>query len=215
METVINNFFASFSMTKDAWQFMWVILFYFIAMLAITIERWIYVYVRSNINATLFMDQIRKLVSKGDLKKGISLCNRAGNKALPQVVKAALEEADRKEFVDFRAVQSAVDESTLEIIPRLNKRTNWLSVLGNISTLTGLLGTIVGLMISFAAADAGGGSEGLAVGIAVAMQTTMWGLIVAIPSNIMFTFINTKTTAILDDIDEHSVKLIHLLTGGK
>lgn len=214
MATVINNFFASFSPTQDAFQFMWIILFFFIAMVAITIERWIYVYFRSNINAPLFMGKIRKLVSAGDLKKAISLCKSAGKKALPQVVLSALEEAERKEFVDFRAVQNAVDESTLEIIPRLNKRTGWLSVLGSISTLTGLLGTIVGLMISFAAADAGGG-EGLAAGIAVAMQTTMWGLIVAIPSNIMYTFINTKTSAILGDIDEHSVKLIHLLTGGK
>ncbi len=214
MDLVISNFFHQFNPATDGFQFFWVILLFFIAMVAITIERYVYVFVRSNVNANRFMAEIRKLVAAGDFKKAIALCKSAGHKALPQVVLAALEEAERKEFVDFRAVQNAVDESTLEIIPRLNRRTGWLTVLGNVATLTGLLGTIVGLMISFAAADAGGG-EGLAQGISVAMQTTMWGLIVAIPSNLFYTFLNTKTSAILDDIDEHSVKLIHLLTGGK
>lgn len=214
MDLVISNFFHQFNTSTDGYQFFWIILIFFIAMVAITIERYVYVFVRSNVNADRFMAEIRKLVAAGDFKKAIALCKSAGQKALPKVVLAALEEAERKEFVDFRAVQNAVDESTLEIIPRLNRRTGWLTVLGNVATLTGLLGTIVGLMISFAAADAGGG-EGLAQGISVAMQTTMWGLIVAIPSNLFYTFLNTKTSAILDDIDEHSVKLIHLLTGGK
>ena len=83
------------------------------------------------------------------------------------------------------------------------------------------LGTIVGLIISFKAvgdpkiAAAGGGSTALAAGISVAMFTTMWGLIVAIPSIFFYTVVSNKTQNILDDIDEHSVKLIHLLTGGK
>ncbi|MBM3328530.1 MAG: MotA/TolQ/ExbB proton channel family protein [Calditrichaeota bacterium] len=211
-----SQFFHTFSTSVPGWQMMWAILLFGIFTIAIIIERGLFIYVKSNVNANLFMAEIRKLVSAGDFKKAIALCKSAGEKALPKVVHAALSEADRREFVDYRAVQNAVDEATLELIPRLSKRTGFLAVLGNIATLTGLLGTIYGLIISFSAAgSAGGGAEALAQGIGIAMFTTLWGLVVAIPAIIAYTLINTKTNDIIDDIDEHSVKLIHLLTGGK
>jgi biopolymer transport protein ExbB/TolQ len=87
-------------------------------------------------------------------------------------------------------------------------------VLANVATLSGLLGTIYGLMFAFAAAGAGSGGD-LAAGISTAMLTTLWGLVVAIPATLVYTFLSNKSQSILDDIDEHSVKLIHLLTGGK
>ncbi|MBM3325886.1 MAG: MotA/TolQ/ExbB proton channel family protein [Calditrichaeota bacterium] len=211
-----SQFFHTFSTDVSGWQMMWMILCFGLIALAIMIERGLFVYVKSNINANLFMAEIRKLVSAGDFKKAIALCKAAGEKALPKVVLAALAEADRREFIDYRAIQNAVDEATLELIPKLSKRTGYLAVLGNVATLTGLLGTIYGLILSFQAAGAaGGGAEALAQGIAIAMFTTMWGLVVAIPAIIAYTLINTKTNDIIDDIDEHSVKLIHLLTGGK
>lgn len=218
----MSDFFGQFNPGQPGWQFMWIILVYLVAAVAITIERMIYVFARANTNAPHFMSEIRKLVAAGDFKKAISLCKAAGSRALPQVVLAALTEAERREFIDFRAVQNAVDESSLEVIPKMSRRTGWLNTLAQISTLTGLLGTIVGLIISFkmvsdpeAAAAMGGAQKALAKGISVAMFTTMWGLIVAIPSTFFYTVINNKTQNLLDDIDEHSVKLIHLLTGGK
>lgn len=217
----VSDFFSQFNFTSPGWQYMWIILIFFAAMLAIAVERLIFIFVRANTNAPAFMAEIRKLVAAGDFKKAISLCKSAGNRALPQVVLAALLEAEKREFIDYRAIQNAVDEASLEVIPKLNKRTNWLAVLANVATLTGLLGTIVGLIISFKAvgdpklAAAGGATQALAQGIAVAMYTTMWGLTTAIPAIFFYTIINNKTQSILDDIDEHSVKLIHLLTGGK
>lgn len=214
--SMLSNFFNAFKTTQPGWQFMWIILFFGVIVVAITIERGIYIYIRSNIHANRFMEKVRELVSKDNYDRTIELCKAAGNKALPQVVLAAVKEAKAREFVDYRAIQNAVDEATLEIIPRLNLRTNYLQTLGNIATLTGLLGTIFGLIISFqAAAQSGGGAEQLSAGIGIAMLTTMWGLTVAIPSLIAFTIINTKANNIIDDIDEHSVKLIHLMTRGK
>lgn len=217
----MGDFFAQFNPGSPGWQFMWIIAIYFFAMIVITLDRMIYVYVRANTDAPRFMAEIRKLVAAGDFKKAIALCKSAGNRALPQVVLAALNEAEKREFIDFRAIQNAVDEASLEIIPKLGRRTPWLAVLGNIATLTGLLGTIVGLIISFKAvgdpkmAATGGGTTALAKGISVAMFTTMWGLVVAIPAIFFYTVLSNKSQALLDDIDEHSVKLIHLLTGGK
>lgn len=213
---MLSKFFYTFSTAVSGYQMMWIILFFGIVGLAIIIERGIFIYVTSNVNANLYMTEVRRLVSAGDFKKAIALCKAAQEKALPYVVLAALNEADKKEFVDYRAVQNAVDEATLEIIPKLTKRTGYLAQIGNVATLTGLLGTIYGLIISFeASASTGGGAEALAAGISIAMFTTMWGLIVAIPCIIAYTLLNTKTNQIVDDIDEHSVKLIHLLTGGK
>ncbi len=213
---MLSKLFHSFMPGFEAWVFMWVMLFFLVAGMAIIIERVIFLWARSNINANLFMAEIRKLVSAGDFKKAIALCKSADGKALPMVVLAALIEADKKEFVDYRAVQNAVDEATLEIMPRLTKRISYLAQLGNLATLTGLTGTVFGLILSFEAAGAtGGGAESLSAGIGVAMFTTLFGLIVALPNILGYTVLNTKANEIVDDIDEHSVKLIHLLTGGK
>lgn len=214
--SVFSKFFHAFNMSQPGWQFMWVILIFFGMMVAITVERSVFIYIRSNISASRFMAKISELVKKENYDRAIELCKAAGQKALPQVVLAAVKEAKAREFIDYRAVQNAVDEATLEIIPKLNKRTGYLAVIGNISTLTGLLGTIFGLIVSFEAAGAAGsGQEALTQGIAVAMLTTLWGLLAAIPALIAYTILNTKANDIVDDIDEHTVKLIHLLTRGK
>jgi biopolymer transport protein ExbB/TolQ len=119
-------------------------------------------------------------------------------------------------MIDFRSVQNAVDEASLEVMPRLVKRTNWLAQLGNVATLTGLLGTIFGLIGSFGAIGASGANAALlSQGIAIAMYTTLFGLTVAIPALLAYTLITNKTQDIIDDIDEYSVKLIHLLTGAR
>ena len=213
----MQEFFHAFNSEVSGYLFMWTILLMFVGMVAIAIERAYYIYVRSNVNAPRFMAEIRKFVINGDFKKAMNLCKAAGTKALPEVVLAALAEADKKEFVDYRAIQNAVDEATLEIIPKLTSRTGYLAMIANIATLTGLLGTIFGLIRSFTAVSLAGAEAGtaLSAGISIAMITTFFGLITAIPSILLYTVINTKTTKIIDDIDEHSVKLIHLLTGSK
>jgi len=210
-------FVKAFSPAVSGYLFMWAILVFFVFMIAIAIERAHFIMVRSNTNAVRFMAEIRKMVINGEFKKAMNLCKAAGDKALPQVTLAALAEADKKEFVDYRAIQNAVDEACLEIIPRLTKRTGYLAMIANVSTLLGLLGTIFGLIQAFTAVSVSGAeaSSNLAAGISIAMITTYWGLITAIPAIVIYTLLNTKTGDIIDDIDEHSVKLIHLLTGSK
>jgi len=102
----------------------------------------------------------------------------------------------------------------------LQKRTNYLSMLANIATLTGLMGTIYGLIIAFESIGAKEIPEAekpaaLASGIAVAMNTTIFGLAVAVPTLIIYTVIQNKTTQIIDEMDEHLVKLINLITGNR
>ena len=213
-------FFTSFQTDQYGWEYMWIILLMGVFALAISIERLYYIMIRSNVNADKFMLEIRKLVTSGNIKRAIALAEEGKTKALPYVVLAGLKKVAESETLDFRSIQNAVDEGTLEIIPRLQKRTNYLSMLANVATLTGLMGTIYGLIIAFAAI---GGSEipeadkpkYLAQGIAAAMNTTIFGLSVAIPTLIVYTFIMNRTTEIIDELDEHLVKLINLITGNR
>jgi biopolymer transport protein ExbB/TolQ len=90
----------------------------------------------------------------------------------------------------------------------------------NVATLTGLMGTIYGLILAFQAVSGEGIPEAdktkfLAAGISAAMNTTIFGLMVAIPSLIIYTYLSNRTTKIIDEMDEHLVKLINLITGNR
>jgi biopolymer transport protein ExbB/TolQ len=215
-----KSFFATFDPNMSGYMYMWVILVMGIVALAIAIERSYYILVRSNVNADKFMMEIRKLVTSGNIKRAISLAEEGKQKALPYVVLAGLKKVSESETLDFRSIQNAVDEGTLEVIPRLQKRTNMLAMLANVATLTGLMGTIYGLIIAF---EAVGGSEiseadkprVLAQGISIAMNTTIFGLGIAIPTLIIYNYLQNKTTQIIDEMDEHLVKLINLITGNR
>ncbi len=196
---------------NDGGWFMHPILIIAIFALATIIERIYYIMGRYNINGAEFMAQVQKLVLANNIDRAIKLCNRAPSAALAKVVKAGLTRANRGEI----EVQNAVDEATLEVLPELQKRTNYLSVYANVATLLGLLGTIMGLIDAFDAidaADAAQRSSALARGISVAMNTTAFGLIVAIPAMMVHATLQSSTIKIIDEIDQYSVKLINLLS---
>jgi biopolymer transport protein ExbB/TolQ len=220
MEAFLAGFGKSFSPGDPAFMFMYVISLFAAAALAIAIERFYYIMIRSNINADKFMAEIRKLVAGGNMDRAIALCDKGKQKALPFVVLRGLKRAIESEALDFRAIQNAVDEGTLEVIPKLQERTNYLSMFANVATLTGLMGTIFGLIIAFDAVGGEGIPEAdktryLAAGISAAMNTTIFGLMVAVPSLIVYTFLTNRTTKIIDEMDEHLVKLINLITGNR
>lgn len=203
---------------RPGWFFLWVLLLVLVFAVAIAIERAIYIFVKSNINAPKFMAEIRKLVKAGEYSKALNLCERAKDRALPKVISHGLEKVANSESVDFRSIQNSVDEGMLEVIPRLQERTPFLAMIGNVATLIGLMGTIYGLILSFKSVSAAGIDSAekarlLAAGISTAMNTTFMGLFVAIPTILIYTFIHSKTTKIIDEIDEHTVKLINLITG--
>ncbi|NOZ60476.1 MAG: MotA/TolQ/ExbB proton channel family protein [Calditrichaeota bacterium] len=216
MADILKNF----STNSTGWFFMWALLVAAVFMVAVAIERIYYIMVRSNINAQKFMDEIRKQVRAGDYKKAIALCQSAKKRALPQVVLAGLKKVGSAEKIEFRAIQNSVDEGTLEVIPKLRERTSYLSMIANVSTLLGLMGTIYGLIAAFKSVsspgiDAAEKSRMLAAGISVAMNTTLTGLMIAVPAILLYTFIHNKTDQIIDEIDEHTVKLINLITGNQ
>ena len=190
--------------------FMYPILVFGIIALAIGFERIYYVLFRANINGTAFMAQIQKLIMANNIDRAIKLCNAEPNAALPRVLKAGLTRANRSEI----EIQNAVDESVLDVFPKLNKRTSFLPMLANVSTLTGLLGTIMGLIAAFDAVATAAPDEKqrlLAGGIAMAMYTTAGGLCAAIPILMLHSFVQSSTTKIMDDVDQFALKTVNLL----
>ncbi|MCK5078119.1 MAG: MotA/TolQ/ExbB proton channel family protein [Calditrichia bacterium] len=215
-----DTFFIMFKWSEPGAAFMWVISIVGLFALAISIERVWFIMVKSNINANKFMLEIRKYVTSGNIKKAINLCEKGKDKALAYVVLQGLKKVLESESLDFRSIQNAVDEGTLEVIPKLQQRVSYLSMLANVATLLGLMGTIYGLILSF---DAVSGeaipekdkSKALAKGISTAMNTTIFGLAVAIPTLVFYTMLQSQTSRIIDEMDEHLVKLINLITGSR
>ena len=191
--------------------FMYGILAVWVIALATIIERFYFVFFRYNLNGAAFMAQIQKLVMANNIDRAIKLCNAAPNAALPKVIKAGLTRANKGEA----EIQNAVEEATLEVIPHIQKRTPALQGVANVATLLGLLGTIVGLIEAFAALEFARPDDRqkvLSRGIALAMNTTAFGLIVAIPCIFAHMILSGVTKRIIDEIDQYSVKLQNLLT---
>ncbi len=177
---------------------------------AIAVERLVSLTLRFNINAPQFMAQVQKLVLANDVDRAIKLCNSAPRAALPKVIKAALTRANKGEL----EIAQAVEEATLELVPNITKRTASLQQVANIATLLGLLGTIVGLIQAFdavATAPPDMKTMLLTKSISVAMNTTAFGLIVAIPTLAVYVYLTNVTKKIIDEIDQYSVKLQNLL----
>ncbi len=190
--------------------FMWPILIIAIFALAIGAERLYYIMLRANINGTAFFAQVQKLIMANNIDRAIKLCNAESNAALTKVLKAGLTRANRR----TEDITTAVEEATLEVVPMLQKRTAYLGMWANVATLLGLLGTISGLVQAFkavAAASPETKQTMLASGISVAMYTTAFGLVVAIPVMVCHSVIENRTKKLVDEIDQYSVKLINLL----
>jgi biopolymer transport protein ExbB/TolQ len=194
----------------DGGLFMHPIAFVSVFGIAIAIERFIFLFFKYNINANQFMAQIQKLVMANNIDRAIKLCNAAPSAALPKVIKAGLTRANKGEI----EIANAVEEATLEVIPNITKRTPTLQQVANIATLLGLLGTIIGLIKAFeavATAPPDMKTQMLTASISIAMNTTAFGLLVAIPTLAAYIFLNNVSKKIIDEIDQYSVKLQNLL----
>lgn len=200
--------FAEFYQEGGFWM-------HFIALSAVigagvTIERFIFLFFRFNINGGQFFNQIQKLVMANNIDRAIKLCNAADKAALARVIKAGLTRANKSES----DISAAIEEASLEVGPSIGKRITMISALANIATLLGLLGTIFGMIEAFeavATVSADQRATALAKGISIAINTTGFGLLVAIPLLSMHIFISNLAKKISDEIDLYSVKLENLL----
>lgn len=189
--------------------FMWVILLIWAIGVAIAIERFSKLSFKLDVDGPSFMNELQRYILSNDIQGAIRVCS-GSVAALPKVLKSGLKRSDKS----VSQVQNAIDATALEVIPKVELRLNYLQLIANISTLFGLLGTIQGLIQTFAAvgsADPAQKQELLALGIAKAMNTTFLGLLSAITIMMLHAFLSAKSEKIINEIDEFSVKLLDLL----
>jgi biopolymer transport protein ExbB len=182
--------------------------------LAIVVDRIIVLYFRANLDKESFLRGLRKHIYSGDLDQAISYT--AGQKRTPltSVIKAGLISVPKGDD----DVQAAMDEATLRETPRIEKRTGYLAMIGNVATLLGLLGTIIGLIQCFGAVSNANPADKamlLSKGISEAMNCTAFGLAVAIPSLIAYSVLQGRTQAMVDDINESAVGVLNLIVANK
>ncbi len=112
------------------------------------------------------------------------------------------------------SIEAAMEEGMMEVMPDLEERTHYLATFANIATLLGLLGTIIGLIQAFTAvagADPADKAELLSASISVAMNTTAFGLIAAIPLILIHSFLSSRTAKLVDNIEMAAVKCLNLI----
>jgi biopolymer transport protein ExbB len=192
--------------------FMYPILFWQVLAIAIIVDRAIYLY-KASINREIFLATMQKCILAGDIGRAIKLCS-AANAPLARIVKAGLMKVNRPDA----EVQSAMDEAALVELPKIEQRTPLLALFANLSMLSGLLGTVAGLIESFGAvanADAASKATMLAKGISEAMNCTAFGLIASIIALIGFAIHNNKTQKLLDDINAATVQVVNLVVNNR
>ena len=203
--------FLAHAFEEGGWG-MWPILFWSVITVAIIVERAIYLY-RSTINKDVFLATMQKCILAGDIGRAIKLCS-AAQAPLARIVKAGLMKVNRPDA----EVQAALDEQALHEMPKIEHRTGYLAMLANLAMLSGLLGTVTGLIKSFGAVagvDPSAKATMLAKGISEAMNCTAFGLIVAIIGLIGFAWLNGKTQAISDDVHEATVQVLNLVVNNR
>jgi len=180
---------------------------------AIAVERWRFLRNALFANRKAYSDLLPLLRSK-NYEKAQTYAS-SNQSAIARIVLAAVETMEASPRRDD--IQSAMQEGILETVPRLAKRTNYLSILANISTLLGLLGTIIGLIAAFTAvahADPAEKATLLSESISVAMNTTAFGLIAAIPLLLVHSLLQNKTVEIVDSIEMAGVKFLNAMVRG-
>jgi biopolymer transport protein ExbB/TolQ len=188
---------------------MWPILFTGIFVWGIAIERFIYLFFRASVPTEAFLRSLEKAIVGGSLSRASNLALGSGT-PLGRIVHAGLV----KVTTDVNQVQMAIDQAALHELPRIERRTPYLAMMGNVAMLLGLLGTITGMIISFGAvadADASDKAVMLARGISEAMNCTAFGLLIAIPSLLLYAILQGKTQKLVDDINEGSVRVLNLV----
>ncbi len=189
----------------------WCILLVGVASLVLVAERARALYVHYGMNVDEFVDKIHNLILAKKMDEALLVCAQMEAKPLASAYKTILEKADRDDDTIFQAQDIAMSEN----VPLYTKRLHYLSMLANVATLMGLLGTIHGLILSFqavATADPSQKQALLAQGISVSMYTTALGLAVAIPAMVFFSILTARQNQLLEEMQEKCSKLTELLT---
>jgi biopolymer transport protein ExbB len=193
--------------------FMYPILIVFAIGVAIAIERYVTLSLITNKNRSVW-EAIQPMLNRGDFDKAREATEKDPS-TIAQVLSMGLARQGAVRRRDD--IEIAMEESMMEIVPQLEKRTPYVALGANVATLLGLLGTIMGLIQAFTAvanANPAEKADLLSASISVAMNTTAFGLMVAIPLLITHTVLTSKTGQIVDGLEMATVKVLNVITRG-
>jgi biopolymer transport protein ExbB len=193
---------------KGGWG-MWPILFCSVVIIAVIVERAVYLF-RASVDKDKLLALLKSQVMSGNVQGAIKVCS--GNPTpMTRIVQAGLMKFNKSDD----EVQAAMDESALRELPKINARTPYLAMLANFAVMAGLLGTIAGMIRSFGSvgSDEGGNkTTELASGIAEALHCTLFGIATSLIGLIGYSLLQGKTTAVIDDVNEVTVQVVNLVT---
>ena len=179
---------------------------------AISLERFFYLMNQMRVNRRDF-EKILPLL-KQQRQREIAEVTRKSKSAMARIIADGL---NRRSSSRRRSdIEYAMEEGLLEILPNIERRTPYLATFANIATLLGLLGTIIGLIAAFTAvanADPAEKATLLSQSISIAMNTTAFGLMVAIPLLLLHSVLQSKTAAIVESLEIAVVKFLNLMDG--
>jgi len=207
----MDFFYSIVSFFSTGGIFMYPILLVFAFGVAISVERYITLSMVTNKNRVVW-EKVQPLLTEGQFDDAREMTSEDGS-TISQVLNMGLSlqgTVRRREDIEI-----AMEESMMEIVPRLEKRTPYVALASSIATLLGLLGTIMGLIQAFTAvanANPAEKADMLSASISVAMNTTAFGLMVAIPLLVVHAVLTSKTGDIVDSLEMATVKALNVFS---
>ena len=196
---------------QDGGPFMYPIALVLVVGLVIALERWIFLRHASLSNRRVYRELLPALRQR-DYQTAMQLAE-SSRAPIARIIAAGIERMQQTSGRD--SIEYAMEEGVMEALPRYERRTHYLATLANIATLLGLLGTIIGLIPAFTAvanADPAQKASLLSQSISVAMNTTAFGLMSAIPLLLAHAMLQSRTTEIVDSLEMAGVKLLNSLS---
>ena len=207
----MNAFYSIVGFFSTGGLFMYPILLVFAVGVAIAVERFVTLTLVTSENQSVW-DKVQPLLLEGEFEQARKMTDE-NQSTISKVLSMGLA---RQGAVRRREdIEIAMEESMMEIIPQLEKRTPYVALASNVATLLGLLGTIMGLIQAFTAvanANPAEKADLLSASISVAMNTTAFGLMVAIPLLVTHVVLTSKTGQIVDSLEMASVKTLNVLS---
>jgi biopolymer transport protein ExbB/TolQ len=188
-------------------NFMYFIALVLVVGLAIAIERYIYLTATASNNQKLWK-AIQPLLNSGNFRQAAQTTAKSTS-AIGHILNYGLARIQGRGRDD---IEKAMEESLMEVVPKLERRTHYLATFANLATLLGLLGTVMGLIHAFAAVATINPAEKanlLSASISEAMNCTAFGLMTAVPLLFIHAVLQTKTTELIDSLEMASVKFLN------
>ncbi|NKB99215.1 MAG: MotA/TolQ/ExbB proton channel family protein [Pseudomonadales bacterium] len=182
---------------------------------AIAFERYFYLAKEMRVNRKAY-NELLPLLKQRRVREIVEFTKKSKS-AMARIAADGVNKQQHADVARRRTdVEAAMEEGLLEALPQIERRTPYLATFANIATLLGLLGTIIGLIAAFTAvanADPAEKATLLSQSISIAMNTTAFGLMAAIPLLLIHSMLQSKTSAIIESLEIAVVKFVNLLEG--